>query len=184
MIEKIKNKWRITSGLQFFTILIVFAITGSLSTWISEPFLDLIGLERTSMSGWSYWPVRILIIFPIYQILIVFIGTLFGQHTFFWNFAKKIIKRWWVEYRTIKSKGLPFEKPLCTESRGRTGTDIKVRGILSPLRLPISPSRQQYKSDLKNKSPLRRRPDSNWWIAVLQTGALPLGYDAFNKKAP
>ena len=60
----------------------------------------------------------------------------------------------------------------------------KVRGILSPLRLPISPSRQQCKSDLKNKSLLRRRPDSNWWIAVLQTGALPLGYDAFNKKAP
>ena len=93
MIETIKSKWGITSGLQFLTILIVFAITGSLSAWISEPFLNLIGLERASMSGWTYWPVRILIIFPIYQILIVLIGTLFGQHTFFWNFAKKMFKR-------------------------------------------------------------------------------------------
>ena len=93
MIETIKNKWGITSGLQFLTILIVFAITGSLSAWISEPFLDLIGLERTSMSGWTYWPVRILIIFPIYQILIVIIGILFGQFTFFWNFEKKMLAR-------------------------------------------------------------------------------------------
>ena len=93
MIKKIKNKWGITSGLQFLTIIIVFAITGSLSAWISEPSLNLIGLEKGSIAGWIYWPVRIIIIFPIYQILIVLIGTLFGQHTFFWNFAKKMTKR-------------------------------------------------------------------------------------------
>jgi len=93
MIEKIKNKWGITSSLQLITIIIVFAITGSLSAWISEPFLDLIGLEKGSISELIYWPVRIIIIFPIYQILIVLVGTLFGQYTFFWNFAKKMTKR-------------------------------------------------------------------------------------------
>ena len=46
-----------------------------------------------------------------------------------------------------------------------------IRGILSPLCLPVSPPRQ-----------LRRRPDSNWWMTVLQTAPLPLGYDA--KKSP
>ena len=44
------------------------------------------------------------------------------------------------------------------------------RGILSPLRLPIPPQRQNW----------RRHPDSDWRIEVLQTFALPLGYGAIS----
>ena len=92
-MKKIKEKLAITSNLQLVTILVVFAVTGSLSMWVSQPLLDFIGLDKTAVSGWAFWPIRILIVFLIYQVLIVVIGTLFGQYTFFWNFAKKMLGR-------------------------------------------------------------------------------------------
>gem|GEM_PF-4737951 len=49
--------------------------------------------------------------------------------------------------------------------------DLLDRGILSPLRLPVPPSRHSW----------RRHPDLNWGIKVLQTFALPLGDAAIKK---
>ncbi len=74
-------------------IFIVFAITGSVSAKLAEPLTHYIGLERESTNGWIYWPVRIFIILPIYQILLIIFGWLFGQFRFFWNFEKKMLKR-------------------------------------------------------------------------------------------
>ena len=90
-MKKLKEKWGITSNFQFVIILIVFSVTGSIAVWIAKPILESIGLVKSDISPWIFWPIRIAIIFPIYQILIVIIGTLFGQFTFFWNFEKKIL---------------------------------------------------------------------------------------------
>ena len=35
----------------------------------------------------------ILLIFPVYQILLVAFGWLFGQFKFFWNMEKKMLRR-------------------------------------------------------------------------------------------
>ena len=74
-------------------IFIVFAITGSLSARLAAPLVHLLGLDYETSSGWLYWPVRILIIFPIYQLLLVAIGWLFGQFQFFWAFEKRMLKK-------------------------------------------------------------------------------------------
>ena len=71
----------------------VFSVTGLISVGIAKPLLDFIGLDKSAVSPWIFWPIRIAIIFPIYQILIVIIGALFGQFTFFWNFEKKMLAR-------------------------------------------------------------------------------------------
>lgn len=92
-MNKLKEKWGITSNYQIIIILLVFSITGSIAVWIAKPVLNLIGLDKEVVSPWLFWPIRILIIFPIYQILIVIIGTLFGQFKFFWSFEKKILVR-------------------------------------------------------------------------------------------
>ena len=42
---------------------------------------------------WIFWPLRIFIIFPIYQVLIVIIGAMFGQFNFFWTLEKKMLSR-------------------------------------------------------------------------------------------
>lgn len=93
MFNKLKKRWNVDSNLAFITIFIVFAITGYSSLQIAKPFLSLIGITETSVPYWLYRILRLLLIFPIYQILLVFVGTLFGQFTFFWEFEKKMLNR-------------------------------------------------------------------------------------------
>jgi len=95
---KLKERWGITSDLQLVIIFIVFAITGSSSVYVAKPFLEFIGMQRESFSaawwgGTLYWTLRILLIFPFYQILLVIYGWLFGQFKFFWQFEKKMLAR-------------------------------------------------------------------------------------------
>ena len=92
-MNKLKKKWGITSNFQIIIILVVFSITGSVAVWIAKPVLNLVGINKQAFSPWLFWPIRIFIIFPIYQILIVIIGALFGQFKFFWSFEKKMLVR-------------------------------------------------------------------------------------------
>ena len=94
LINNIKRKWRLKSNLQLLIIFLVFGITGSIATWISKPILDFIGLKQAAVSPWIYWPIRIIIIFPAYQALLLIIGTIFGQSAFFKDFIKKMFKRY------------------------------------------------------------------------------------------
>lgn len=92
-MEKLKQRWGIDSNFQIVIIFIVFAITGSVSAKLAAPLTELIGITKESVSGWIYWPIRILLIFPLYQVLLVFFGWLFGQYKFFWAFEKKMLRR-------------------------------------------------------------------------------------------
>ncbi|MDY7393817.1 DUF6787 family protein [Aureibaculum sp. 2210JD6-5] len=93
MFDKLKKRWGISSNLQIVVILIVFSITGFTSLFIAKPILDLIGLPQETTNPWIYRPLRILLIFPFYQILILIFGWLFGQFDFFYNFVKKFLSR-------------------------------------------------------------------------------------------
>ena len=92
-MKRLKEKWGITSNFQFIIILIVFSVTGSLAVWVAKPILELVGLDKSAVTPWVFWPIRIAIIFPIYQVMIVVIGALFGQFKFFWAFEKKMLVR-------------------------------------------------------------------------------------------
>tara|TARA_Y100000996_G_C22069412_1_gene456797 strand:- start:79 stop:360 length:282 start_codon:yes stop_codon:yes gene_type:complete len=93
MLNKIKKKWELKSNHQLLIIFLVFGITGSTSVWVSKPILEFIGLKQTTIPLWTYWPIRVIIIFPLYQILLLIIGTVFGQSKFFKNFIKKMFKK-------------------------------------------------------------------------------------------
>ena len=73
--------------------MIVFAIAGSLSVIISEPLLEFIGLKHENMGNIKYYILRISIIFPAYQIVLIIIGSIFGQFKFFYEIEKKMLKR-------------------------------------------------------------------------------------------
>lgn len=97
-MEKLKERWGITSNFQLIIIFIVFGITGSSSVYVAKPFLNFIGLRPDNFNeawwgGVLYWTLRILLIFPFYQILLVVYGWLFGQFKFFWDFEKKMLAR-------------------------------------------------------------------------------------------
>lgn len=96
--NRLKEKWGITSNVQLVVIFVVFGITGSLSVRLGKPVLDFFQLDLQRfdalfMGTFLYWVLRLLIIFPVYQILLLLIGTLFFQFKFFWEFEKKILKR-------------------------------------------------------------------------------------------
>ena len=90
-MQGLKKRWGIRTNLQLTIIFIVFALTGSASAWLSRPFCLWLGITKEDIGFW-FTPVRLLMIFPIYQILLVFIGTLFGQFQFFWAFEKKMLR--------------------------------------------------------------------------------------------
>ncbi len=92
-MKKLKERWNITSNWQLTAILIVFAVTGFSSLQLAKPFLNLIGIPETFQPHWLYRVLRLLLIFPIYQILLVFVGFVFGQFKFFWEFEKKMLSR-------------------------------------------------------------------------------------------
>jgi hypothetical protein len=90
-MKKLKERWGIESNFQLIVIFIVFAITGSASAYLSEPFCYWLGITKADLEFW-FTPIRLLLIFPIYQVLLVLIGFLFGQFRFFWAFEKKMLR--------------------------------------------------------------------------------------------
>ena len=102
-MKKLKEKWNIESNFQLVIICVVFSVTGSIAVWIVKPILDFVGLDKSAVSPWIFWPIRISIIFPIYQVLIVIIGALFGQFQFFWAFEKKMLVH--LGFNQFKNKG-------------------------------------------------------------------------------
>ena len=96
--SQLKKKWGVSSNFQLIIIFIVFGITGSLSVRLGEPLLNLIKLvperfEPIPFGKVIYWTIRIIAIFPIYQVLLIIVGSVFFQFRFFWNFEKKILKK-------------------------------------------------------------------------------------------
>lgn len=90
-MEKLKKRWGITSNIQLSIIFIVFAITGTASAWLSKPLCSWVGIVKENLGFW-FTPFRLLLIFPIYQVLLVLIGFVFGQFRFFWAFEKKMLR--------------------------------------------------------------------------------------------
>ncbi len=90
-METFRQRWGITSNFQLTIIIIVFAITGSSSAWLSKYACNFIGVTKEDVGFW-FIPIRLLLIFPIYQVLLVLTGFLFGQFSFFWRFEKKMLR--------------------------------------------------------------------------------------------
>ncbi|WP_062058014.1 DUF6787 family protein [Aquimarina longa] len=92
LFSVLETKWNVSYRWELIAIFIVFAITGSTAARISDPILSILGLHK-GINSWIYWPIRILLIFPIYQVLLLIVGWIFGQFKFFWNFEKKMLRR-------------------------------------------------------------------------------------------
>ena len=93
MLERLKQKWGLSSNVQLALIFVVFAINGSFAAWVAKPITEFIGISP-EQNGWLvYIPLRILLIFPIYQLTLPVVGFAFGQFKFFWEFEKKMLSR-------------------------------------------------------------------------------------------
>ena len=79
--------------VHYAIVLIVFAITGSLTVLLARFLLNnILGLEGSLWSGpWPYRVVYVLLITPIYSVLLIGIGTLFGKHAYF---RHRVVRTW------------------------------------------------------------------------------------------
>jgi hypothetical protein len=91
-MENLKQRWNLKSNWQVLTIILVFAITGSTAALISKPILQELGISKEAFPIFLYFLLYFVILFPIYQVLLVSIGYIFGQFQFFWNIEKKVLR--------------------------------------------------------------------------------------------
>ena len=93
MVEKLVNKFKANSTRHLFIIFIIFALSGSGSLFISSPILIALGLDKLITFYPLYIFVRIILIIPIYQLILIIIASLFGEFDYFWKFEKKFLQR-------------------------------------------------------------------------------------------
>ena len=92
MSEKLLKLFKVDNYLRLLIVFIVFGITGSLSVILGKYVLITL-FTSDIMNNEFYWLIRILLIFPLYQILLIIVGTLFGEFKYFWAIEKKILMR-------------------------------------------------------------------------------------------
>jgi hypothetical protein len=93
MIKYLKDKWNLKSNFQLVIILIVFAITGSGSLYISKPLMEFLSISTENLDIYLYWILRFIIVTVVYQFVLLLVAFVFGQFNWFWNFEKKILKK-------------------------------------------------------------------------------------------
>lgn len=92
VIEKLKTRWEVENAFQVVLILIVFSCTGFSVMFLKEPLYQLAGINAAT-PAYIRVPFYLLAILPVYQVLLLGYGFVFGQFRFFWNFEKKTWKR-------------------------------------------------------------------------------------------
>jgi len=90
-INRLKEKWKVKNSGQFALILIVFALTGSTVLIIKRPIVDYFTIDGEKSTIFNV--IYLICILPIYNIILLFYGSLLGQFDFFWNYEKKMINR-------------------------------------------------------------------------------------------
>jgi len=91
MFENLKKKWKVDNK-QLILILCTFAVTGTLTAYISRSITGWVGFTDETFWGWKLL-LRLFILLIGYQVIILIVSFFFGQFRFFWNYEKKIL-RW------------------------------------------------------------------------------------------
>jgi hypothetical protein len=90
-IEKLRQRWKLESLWQVVIILIVFACTGFTVLFLKKPLLRFLagdGGDSVTASVLYY-----IFILPLYNLLLLAYGFVFGQFEFFWKFEARFFKR-------------------------------------------------------------------------------------------
>ena len=93
IFKMLEKKWVLDYRWEMIRVFIVFAITGSSSVFVGRPIMKLIGITKENLNPILYWVLFIIVGLIFYQILLVTFGWLFGQYAFFWEFEKKMLRR-------------------------------------------------------------------------------------------
>ncbi|MCA9777640.1 MAG: diacylglyceryl transferase [Candidatus Eremiobacteraeota bacterium] len=89
--QRLRRKWGIETEGQYWRIMMMFALAGSSCVFIRKPIFAALGISA-SPDGPVWWLMWFVVIFPCYQILLLFWGKVFGVFPFAWWFEKKMLR--------------------------------------------------------------------------------------------
>jgi hypothetical protein len=92
-LQRLQSKWQLKSLTQVLLVLLAFACTGTTILLIKNPLLAFFGIERGGGQGALNTLLYLLLVLPLYQILLLAYGFIFGQFRFFWEKEKQLVKR-------------------------------------------------------------------------------------------
>lgn len=90
-IDKLKQRWNLNTTWQVLVVLFVFACTGFTVMFLKNPLLGLIdpSFKESTIFTMLYY----ILILPVYNLILLFYGLIFGKFKFFWEFEKRFVKR-------------------------------------------------------------------------------------------
>lgn len=90
-ITRLAQRWNLKGATQVVIVLVVFACTGITVMLAKEYILIfLLGEDgNTKLASVLYY----IFILPIYNVVLLFYGFVFGQFSFFWEFEKRTFRR-------------------------------------------------------------------------------------------
>ncbi len=91
MWEKLKARWGVSNSRDVLVILIVFAFTGFSIMYIKRYLFEVTGLNSSEI--WIQWAVNIIFILPLYQVVLLAWGWVFGKYDFFYQFVARMISQ-------------------------------------------------------------------------------------------
>lgn len=92
IINKLKQRWGITSTFQIILILVVFACTGMSVLYVEGWAHHLLGIPP-GLDWYARVLLFVVLTLPLYNVLLLFYGFLFGQFRFFWNYEKQMLRK-------------------------------------------------------------------------------------------
>lgn len=101
-IDKLKMRWNLNTGWQVIVILIVFACTGTTVLVIKKPLFDY-WFPTGEIPSWANITYYVLIL-PVYNIMLLAYGFVFGQFRFFWEFEKRFFSRIFAKFKNTHTK--------------------------------------------------------------------------------
>ena len=88
MIIKFIKYFKAKSLNHLILIFIIFGISGSLTLILSEPIINFIKINEIIENTFILLFLRIIIIFPLYQLVLISIATIFGEFNYFLSFER------------------------------------------------------------------------------------------------
>ncbi len=91
MINNLISFFGANSKFHLLKIFIIFGLAGSLSVLLSNPLLNMVSIENYISNKFLYWFIRLILIFPIYQFVLIIVSLVFGEFGYFKKFFIKFI---------------------------------------------------------------------------------------------
>ena len=89
-VSKLQKRWGVSSK-QVFIILIVFACTGTTVMLLKKPIVNF--FVEDGQKSFMFSVIYYILILPVYNIILLIYGFIFGQFEFFYNFEKRMLRR-------------------------------------------------------------------------------------------